>query len=107
MRSRRSPVCSARRPALRCASPDGPDPVRAPRPVQTAELLAPMTFPVTSMISVEEARARILAFFERLPVVRPPLLDALGQVLAEAVVAPFDIPPLDNTAMDGYAVRAV
>ena len=65
-----------------------------------------MTFPVTSMISVEEARARILAFFERLPVVRPPLLDALGQVLAEAVVAPFDIPPLDNTAMDGYAVRA-
>ena len=59
------------------------------------------------MISVEEARERILAFFERLPPVRVPLVEALGQVIAEDVVAPFDIPPLDNTAMDGYAVRAV
>jgi molybdopterin molybdotransferase len=58
------------------------------------------------MISVEEARERILAFFERLPVERKPLLGALGQVLADDSVAPFDIPPLDNTAMDGYAVRA-
>ncbi len=60
----------------------------------------------TDMISVDEARDRILAFFDRLPAERKPLLDALGQVLAEDIVAPFDIPPLDNTAMDGYAVRA-
>ncbi|HEX6029932.1 MAG TPA: gephyrin-like molybdotransferase Glp [Tepidiformaceae bacterium] len=60
----------------------------------------------TSMITVEEARARILSFFARLEPERKPILQALGQVLAEAVVAPFDIPPLDNTAMDGYAVRA-
>lgn len=65
-----------------------------------------MTSPGSPMISVEEARERILAFFQRLPVERKPLLDALGQVLAEDIVAPFDIPPLDNTAMDGYAVRA-
>ncbi|MCC6383291.1 MAG: molybdopterin molybdotransferase MoeA [Dehalococcoidia bacterium] len=58
------------------------------------------------MISVEEARERILSFFARLEPVRVPLLDALGQVLADDVIAPFDIPPLDNTAMDGYAVRA-
>ena len=58
------------------------------------------------MISVEEARDRILAFFSRLQPERKPALDALGQVLCEDVVAPFDIPPLDNTAMDGYAVRA-
>ncbi len=58
------------------------------------------------MISVDEARDRILAFFERLPAERRPVLDALGQVLAEDIVASFDIPPLDNTAMDGYAVRA-
>ncbi|MCL6644971.1 MAG: molybdopterin molybdotransferase MoeA [Dehalococcoidia bacterium] len=58
------------------------------------------------MIPVEEARERILAYFSRLEPERKPLLDALGQVLAEDVVAPFDIPPLDNTAMDGYAVRA-
>ena len=58
------------------------------------------------MISVEEARERILAFFERLPPERKRLLDALGQVIAEDMIAPFDIPPLDNTGMDGYAVRA-
>ena len=65
-----------------------------------------MPAPATAMISVEEARERILAYFTRLAPEREPLLDALGQVLAEDVVAPFDIPPLDNTAMGGYAVRA-
>jgi molybdopterin molybdotransferase len=58
------------------------------------------------MISVEEARERILAHFARLEPEERPILEALGQVLAEDVVAGFDIPPLDNTAMDGYAVRA-
>lgn len=32
--------------------------------------------------------------------------EALGRVLAQAVVSPVDVPPLDNSAMDGYAVRA-
>ena len=58
------------------------------------------------MISVEDARERILSFFEPLESVEQPLVDVLGQVLTEDVIAPFDIPPLDNTAMDGYAVRA-
>ena len=31
--------------------------------------------------------------------------EALGRVLAQAVVSPVDVPPLDNSAMDGYAVR--
>ncbi len=62
--------------------------------------------PVTSMIPVEEARERILSYVSRLEPERKPLLDALGQVLADDVIAPFDVPPLDNTAMDGYAVRA-
>lgn len=35
-----------------------------------------------------------------------PVLDCLGQVLAEDVYSTIDIPPLDNSAMDGYAVRA-
>jgi len=58
-----------------------------------------------TMISVEEARERILSYCERLEPEEKPLLDALGQVLAEDVVAEIDIPPVDNTAMDGYAVR--
>lgn len=58
------------------------------------------------MISVEEARERILANFSRLEAVEQPILESLGQTLAEDVDALFDIPPLDNTAMDGYAVQA-
>lgn len=58
------------------------------------------------MISVEEARERILALIPRLDAVDVPILDALGQVTARDVVSPIDIPPLSNTSMDGYAVRA-
>jgi molybdopterin molybdotransferase len=58
------------------------------------------------MISVEEARERILRVVERLLPESKPLEDALGQVLAEDITSPLTIPPLDNTSMDGYAVRA-
>ena len=42
-----------------------------------------------------------------LPVVRMPLMDARGLALAEDVLARFDSPPFDNSAVDGYAVRSV
>ncbi len=58
------------------------------------------------MITVDEALERILSYVDVLGTEDKPLLEALGQVLAEDVTAGFDIPPLDNTAMDGYAVRA-
>jgi molybdopterin molybdotransferase len=58
------------------------------------------------VISVEEALQRILDYVHVLEPEERPLLDALGQVLAEDIVADYHIPPLDNTAMDGYAVRA-
>ncbi|HSP55982.1 MAG TPA: gephyrin-like molybdotransferase Glp [Dehalococcoidia bacterium] len=58
------------------------------------------------MISVEEALSRILSYVDVLPAEEVSLVDALGQVLDEEVSAGFNIPPLDNTAMDGYAVRA-
>lgn len=58
------------------------------------------------MISVEEALDRILSYVPVLEAEEKPISDALGQVLAEDVVSGMDIPPLDNTAMDGYAVRA-
>ena len=59
------------------------------------------------MLSVEEALDKILGYVHVLETEEKPLLDALGQVLAQDVTAEFAIPPLDNTAMDGYAVRAV
>ena len=58
------------------------------------------------MLSVEDALERILAHFTVLDAEESPLLDALGQVLARDATAGHDIPPLDNSAMDGYALRA-
>ena len=59
-----------------------------------------------AMLSVEDALERILSVFHVLEPEDKPLLEAMGQVLAEDVVSRFDIPPLDNSAMDGYAVKA-
>jgi len=59
------------------------------------------------MISVRDGQNRILARIagatapELLPVV-----NARGRVLAEPVAAPFDVPPADNSAVDGYAVAS-
>ncbi|MBM3945029.1 MAG: molybdopterin molybdenumtransferase MoeA, partial [SAR202 cluster bacterium] len=58
------------------------------------------------MLSVEDAFKRILAFFHVLEPEDRPILDAPGQVLAEDITSPVDIPPLANSAMDGYAVQA-
>jgi molybdopterin molybdotransferase len=57
------------------------------------------------MLSVEEAREKILALVPVLEAQETPLLDALGLTLAEDAVSALDIPPWDNSAMDGYALR--
>lgn len=64
------------------------------------------TEPPADMLPVEEALARILELVSEMPAERSTVPEAAGQVLAEDIVAPFDIPPHDNTAMDGYAVQA-
>jgi molybdopterin molybdotransferase len=59
------------------------------------------------MLSVEEALQQLLAGAE--PLVATDLVPtnvAAGRVLAEDQRATIDVPPLDNTSMDGYAVRA-
>jgi molybdopterin molybdotransferase len=53
-----------------------------------------------------EALQAILRGVRSLGMEERPLLDALGSVLAEDVAAPVDLPPWDNSAMDGFAVRA-
>jgi len=58
------------------------------------------------VLGVAEASARILAGIEPLGVERVALLDAAGRVLATPVTAPLTLPAWDNSAMDGYAVRA-
>ena len=57
------------------------------------------------VLSVEEALERILATVHVLEPERVGLLEAAGRVLAEEITADRDIPPLTNSAMDGYAVR--
>ena len=58
------------------------------------------------MLTVAEAVAGILADVPRGPVTRVALPDALGLVLASPAISPITIPAWDNSAMDGYAVRA-
>ena len=45
------------------------------------------------MLSVEDATARILRMFQVVETETKPLMDALGQVLAEDIVSEFNIPP--------------
>jgi len=58
------------------------------------------------MLTPAEAARQILADLRPLPPERVPLRQALDRVLAEDVTSPLDLPPWDNSAMDGYAVRA-
>lgn len=58
------------------------------------------------MISVDEARARILEHFHPLEAEKVPILEALDRVLAEDIYSDIDIPPFANSAMDGYALRS-
>ena len=58
------------------------------------------------MISVEQALDKILSYVHVLEVEERPILECLGQVLAEDVYSGLNVPPLDNSAMDGYAVQS-
>jgi len=59
-----------------------------------------------SMIQVQEALDKILTKIQFKGVEKIPLDQALGRVMAEDVVSLINNPPLDNSAMDGYAVIA-
>ncbi|MHB1222477.1 MAG: molybdopterin molybdotransferase MoeA [Gemmatimonadaceae bacterium] len=57
-------------------------------------------------IAVGEAREIVLGAVHPIGTEKVPITESLGRVLAETVTSPWDIPPLDNSAMDGFAVRA-
>ena len=58
------------------------------------------------MIQVDEAREIILSKIATKGVEKVSLDNALGRILAEDIVAKVNNPPMDNSAMDGYAVIA-
>lgn len=57
-------------------------------------------------MSVEQARELVFERINRLPAERVGILDALGRVLAADATSDIDVSPFDNSAMDGFAVRA-
>lgn len=61
----------------------------------------------SGLLSIEEAQRIVLEQIAPMGTERVDLLSALGRVLAEDIHSPTDVPPFANSAMDGYAVRAV
>ena len=57
-----------------------------------------------NMVTVNEAKQRIIVNTTTLPSVQMPLAEAVGSYLAEDVIAPIALPPFRQSSMDGYAV---
>jgi molybdopterin molybdotransferase len=62
---------------------------------------APAPMRVADAVALIRARLPVLSGIERVPLAR-----AAGRVLAEDLIAPIHLPPFDNAAVDGYALRA-
>lgn len=58
-------------------------------------------------VTVERARELVLQDVPLMTAEKIAITDALGRVLAEDILADMNIPPMDNSAMDGYGVRAL
>jgi len=61
---------------------------------------------VSGLLSIEEALARVQAAVAPLPAETVALEESLGRVTADLVRSACDLPPFDQSSMDGYAVRA-
>jgi molybdopterin molybdotransferase len=60
-----------------------------------------------ALLSFDDARRQLFASAKSPTVSEDcPIADAWGRVLAVDIASPFDVPGFDNSAMDGYAVRA-
>ncbi|GAK84884.1 molybdopterin biosynthesis protein MoeA [Vibrio ponticus] len=58
------------------------------------------------LMPIEEAMDKMLSRIKPIQTtLQLPLAEALGYVLAEDILSPIFVPPFDNSAMDGYAVR--
>ena len=59
------------------------------------------------LLSLDEAREKVLSKIKPLPPIELPLTDAYGCVAAADITAAIDLPEFASSAMDGFAVRAV
>jgi molybdopterin molybdotransferase len=69
------------------------------------DYLYAIAFSPTPVLSVEDAYRHVLATARLLPTETVPLLNAIGRVLRQDVVADRDFPPYDRVTMDGIALR--
>lgn len=61
-----------------------------------------------TILSFDDASGRLLAHAQAVTETEfVPAHAACGRILAKSLVSPIDVPPLDNSAMDGYAVRCI
>src|SRR5687768_7420407 len=58
-----------------------------------------------TLLSVDEARGRILSHFQPVATEELPLMECAHRVLAQDISATTDLPPFDNSSMDGFALR--
>jgi len=58
----------------------------------------------TALRSLDEAMSEIISRCPPLPAVRAPLAETFGRVLRETICAPEDLPPVDRSTRDGYAI---
>jgi molybdopterin molybdotransferase len=58
-----------------------------------------------SLLSVDEAQERILSHFQPVESETLPLIECANRVLAQDIAATTDLPPFDNSSMDGFAIR--
>jgi len=82
----------------RRALPVGSSVFRRPEPAKAGTPNKP------AIKSLDEAMAEIISRCQPLPAVRVPLAEAFGHVLRETVCAPEDLPPVDRSTRDGYAI---
>jgi molybdopterin molybdotransferase len=61
---------------------------------------------LTELLSVQEAQQRILSHFSPVEAMHVALESSARRILAEDITSDLDLPPFDNSSMDGYAVRA-
>ena len=62
---------------------------------------------MSSLLSVDEAKRKIIEKFSALEAETIPLNIAAGRVLAENVISGIDLPLFPNSSMDGFAVRSI
>ena len=63
---------------------------------------------MSGLMSLDKAVRTLLESLSKLEETESvPLIDCVGRVLTEDLIAPINVPPHTNSAMDGYALRSI